>query len=114
MKRPKLLMLVENLPVPGDPRVWAEATTLRDAGVQVSIICPKGPTQQEAYVCLEGIHVYRYRLPIQAASIKGYCAEYGIALLMTFLLSLKVLFRRGFDAIHAANPPDLFFLIGLF
>lgn len=110
----KVLMVVENIPVPGDPRVWAEAKTLRDAGMLVSIICPKGQTQQESYTCLDGIHIYRYRLPVQPASIKGYCAEYGIALLMTFWLSLKVLFQRGFDALHAANPPDFFFIIGLF
>jgi glycosyltransferase involved in cell wall biosynthesis len=114
MKRFKVLMLVENISVPGDPRVWAEATTLRDAGILVSIICPKGKNQQESYTCLEGIHIYRYRLPVQAASVKGYCAEYGIALLMTFWLSLKILFRRGFNVIHAANPPDLFFIVGLF
>jgi glycosyltransferase involved in cell wall biosynthesis len=114
MKKSKVLMLVENLPVPGDPRVWAEATTLRDAGLQVSIICPKGKNQQESYICREGIHIYRYRLPVQGTGVKGYCMEYGIAFLMTFWLSLKVLFRRGFDALHAANPPDYFFFIGLF
>src|SRR5579864_3287781 len=114
MKRSKVLMLVENLPVPGDPRVWAEATTLRDAGVSVSIICPKGPKHQESYICIEGIHIYRYRLPVQGLGIKGYCMEYGIALLMTFWLSLKVFIRQGFDVIHAANPPDFFFVIGLF
>jgi glycosyltransferase involved in cell wall biosynthesis len=110
----KVLMVVENIPVPGDPRVWAEATTLRDAGMLVSIICPKGQTQQESYICLEGIHIYRYRLPVQGTSIKGYCTEYGIALLMTFWLCWKVLVRRGFDVIHTANPPDFFFAIGLF
>src|SRR6266849_6236164 len=60
----KVLMLVENLPVPADPRVWAEATTLRDAGFQVSIICPKGPIKhQEAYICIDRISIYRYQLP---------------------------------------------------
>src|SRR5215469_15403750 len=109
-KMPKVLMLVENISVPGDPRVWAEATTLRDAGMLVSIICPKGQTQQESYTYLDGIHIYRYRLPVEPASMIGYCAEYGIALLMTFWLSLKVLLQRGFDAIHTANPPDFFFV----
>lgn len=113
-KIPKVLMIQENSTVPGDPRVWAEATTLRDAGILVSIICPKAQTQQESYTCLEGIHIYRYCLLVQAASAKGYCVEYGLALLITFYLSLKVLFRRGFDVIHAANPPDMFFVIGLF
>ena len=113
-KKPKVLMLVENVSVPGDPRVWAEAMTLRDAGVLVSIICPNGRTQQEAYSCLEGIHIYRYKQPVQGTGIKGYYAEYSRAFLMTLLLSFKVLFQRGFDVLHAANPPDFFFVIGLF
>ena len=111
----KVLMLVENLPVPADRRVWSEAMTLRDAGFQVCIICPKGSTRhREAHICIENIHVYRYQLPITGQSSITYIAEYCTALLMTFLLSVKVLFRRGFDVVHAANPPDLFFLIGLF
>ncbi len=111
----KILMLVENLPVPVDPRVWAEATALRDAGCQVSVICPKGSTKhQEAYTCIDGIFIYRYKLPASSNKYTAYILEFGTALLMTFCLSLKVLLRHGFDVIHAANPPDLFFLIGLF
>jgi glycosyltransferase involved in cell wall biosynthesis len=113
-KMPKVLMLIENCPVPEDLRVWDEARTLRDAGMLVSIIGPKGQNQQESYICLEGIHIYRYQLPVQAASTTGYCAEYTLALLMTLFLSLKVFFRQGFDVIHAANPPDFFFVVGLF
>src|SRR5437660_3096686 len=111
----KVLMLVENLPVPADPRVWAEATTLRDAGFQVSIICPKGPVKhQEAYICIDRISIYWYQLPASSNKFTSYFAEFGTALFKTFWLSWKVLLRHGFDAIHAANPPDLFFLIGLF
>ncbi|TMC19370.1 MAG: glycosyltransferase family 4 protein [Chloroflexi bacterium] len=111
----KVLMLVENLPVPADPRVWAEATTLRDAGFQVSIICPKGPIKhQEAYICIDRISIYRYQLPASSNNFTSYFAEFGTALLKTFWLSWKVLLRHGFNVIHAANPPDLFFLIGLF
>lgn len=111
----KILMLVENLPVPADSRVWAEATTLRDQGFQVSIICPKGSSQyRESYSCIDNIHIYRYQLPTAVNKFASYIGEYGIALLMTFRLSLSVLAHHGFDVIHAANPPDLFFLIGLF
>src|SRR2546421_6575117 len=111
----KVLMLVENLPVPADPRVWAEATTLGDAGFQVSIICPKGPIKdQEAYICIDRISIYRYQLPASSNKFTSYFAEFGTALFKTFWLSWKVLLRHGFDVIHAANPPDLFFLIGLF
>lgn len=115
----KILMLVENLPVPADRRVWAEAQALRDAGYQVSIISPKGYGQQhgqykESYICIDDIAIYRYRLPTAENQHMTYVAEYGVALLMTFLMSFKVLIRHGFDVIHAANPPDMFFLIGLF
>lgn len=114
MKAPKILMLVENNPVPDDYRVWAEATTLRKQGFQVSIICPKGETEhREAYICLDDIHIYRYHLPTGNGKI-AYIREYSIALVLTFCLSLKVFFRHGFDVIHSANPPDIFFLIGCF
>ena len=114
-KAGKVLMLVENLPAPLDHRVWAEATTLRDHGFQVSIICPKEPIRfEESYICNESIHIYRYRLPGAANTPIAYVAEYGVSLLMTFLLSIKVLFKHGFDVIHAANPPDMFFMVGLF
>ena len=111
----KVLMLVENMPVPADPRVWAEATTLQAHGFQVSVICPKGSTRhRESYICIDNIHIYRYQLPEDMNTHTAYIAEYAIALLKTFYLSFKVLFRHGFDVIHAANPPDLFFLVGLF
>ncbi len=110
----KVLMLVENLSVPSDPRVWREACTLHRAGFQVSVICPCGQTHdQEKYICLEGIHIHRYNLPMATKS-KDYIKEYGVAMLKTFWLSLKVLVIRGFDVIHAANPPDTFFALGIF
>jgi len=47
----KIPMLVENMSVPKDRRVWSEATMLRDHGFQVSVICPKGSTPyREPYV----------------------------------------------------------------
>jgi glycosyltransferase involved in cell wall biosynthesis len=114
-KAPRILMLIENCPVPADSRVWAEATALRDNGCHVSVIGPKGTSyDQESYICLEGIHLYRYHLPTFNNKYTAYALEYSISLFMTFLLSIKMLFRPGFDVIHVANPPDLFFLIGLF
>ena len=111
----KVLMLVENLSVPADPRVWHEACTLRRYGFQVVIICPKGEARDlEAYICLEGIHIYRYHLSTTIQKSSDYIKEYSIAMFMTFLLSLRVLFRHGFDVIHAANPPDTFFALGVF
>jgi glycosyltransferase involved in cell wall biosynthesis len=111
----KVLLLIEDKPVPADTRVWTEAATLRDQGFEVSVISPKGfPRYRESYVCLEGIHIYRYSLPSTAGKSTAYLLEYSIAMLMTFLLSLKVWVCHGFDVIHASNPPDTFFLLGLF
>jgi glycosyltransferase involved in cell wall biosynthesis len=110
----RVLILVENLPSPFDRRVWQEATTLRAHGYQVSIICPTGKGYEKRHEELEGIHIYRYRLPLEAEGAKGYAIEYSLALFHTFRLAWKVLFQRGFDIIHACNPPDLLFLIGGF
>lgn len=105
-------MLVENLPVPFDRRVWMESTTLKDAGYDVTVICPRGRAAGY-YEVLDGITIYRYPLPSLPGAI-GHIVEYGIALPATWLLSLVVWIRHGFDVIHTANPPDLFFLIAWF
>lgn len=109
-----VLILVENLPAPFDRRVWQEATTLHAHGYQVSIICPTGKGYEHLYEHVDGIHIYRYKLPLEASGAKGYVIEYLAALFHTFRLAWKVHFERGFDAIHACNPPDLLFLIGGF
>jgi glycosyltransferase involved in cell wall biosynthesis len=110
----KVLMLIENCSVPMDSRVWAEALTLREHGFQVSIIGPKGTNlDRESYVCLDGVHIYRYWSPPNNDKCTDYMFEYGVAMLMTLFLSFKVLLRQGFDVIHVANPPDTYFLIGL-
>ena len=110
----RVLIIVENLPVPFDRRVWQEARTLRQAGWTVSVICPKNANYTKSYECIEGIHVYRHPLPIQASGLAGFALEYGTALFWEFVLSLKVLYKHGFDVVHACNPPDLIFLIGGF
>jgi glycosyltransferase involved in cell wall biosynthesis len=112
MTQRRVLILVENLPSPFDRRVWQEANALRDAGYTVSIICPTGKGYEKKYEVIDDIHIWRYRLPTEAEGALGYLLEYSSALFWTFLLSWKVFFTRGFDVIHACNPPDLFFLIG--
>jgi len=108
----RILILVENLPSPFDRRVWQEATTLRDHGYEVSIICPTGKGFDRRHEEIDGIAIYRYWLPVEASGAVGYLLEYSAALIWTMLLSVRVLATRGFDAIHACNPPDLLFLIG--
>ena len=113
-KRRKVLIIVENLPVPFDRRVWQEATTLERAGYGVSVICPTGKGHEARRETLKGIQIYRYRLPLEARGMAGYLIEYSSALVAQFYLSIKVLFQHGFDVIHACNPPDNIFLIGAF
>lgn len=109
-----ILIIVENLPVPFDRRVWQEATALRQAGYAISVICPTGKGYDATYEEIDGIHVYRHPLPIEASGAAGFFIEYSAALFWEFFLSLRVWRRHGFDAIHACNPPDLIFLVGLF
>jgi glycosyltransferase involved in cell wall biosynthesis len=110
----RVLIIVENLPVPFDRRVWSEATTLRAAGHAVSVICPKGRGAEKSFEILGDIHVWRHKLPIEARGAAGFALEYGSALFWEFLLSFRVWFAQGFDVIQACNPPDLIFLVAAF
>jgi len=109
-----ILIIVENLTVPLDRRVWQEARTLHEAGYTVSIVCPKGGKYTAPYEVLEGIHIFRHPLPIEADGALGYALEYSWALAWEFALSLKAYWKVGFDAVQACNPPDLLFLIAGF
>lgn len=110
----RVLIVVENLPSPFDRRVWQEATTLREHGYEVSIICPTGKGYEKQFEVLEGISIFRYDLPLEAEGARGYAIEYLAALFHTFRLAWRVHRTRGFDILHACNPPDLFFLMGGF
>jgi glycosyltransferase involved in cell wall biosynthesis len=109
----RILIIVENLPVPFDRRVWQEALTLREAGAQVVVICPIAKGFTAPYECLDNIHIYRHKLQDAGSGIFSYLWEYTSALLAEFRLALKVWRRHGFDVIHACNPPDLIFLVAL-
>lgn len=108
----RVLIIVENLPVPFDRRVWSEARTLRAAGYEVAVICPKGAFSGAKYENLEGVHIYRHPLPLEAKNGLAFAIEYAGALFWEFVYSVRVLRRHGFDVIHACNPPDLIVLIG--
>jgi len=108
-----ILIIVENLPVPFDRRVWQEANTLKDNGAKVSIICPKMKDYTAAYEVINGIEIYRHSLPIEARGAIGYLLEYSVALFWEFFLSWKIFFKKRFNVIHGCNPPDLVFLVAL-
>ncbi|MQA59943.1 MAG: glycosyltransferase [Actinophytocola sp.] len=105
----KALILVENLSVPFDRRVWQESNALRDAGWEVHVICPTGAKQDtEAEAVIDGIRIHRYRLRAATGGPAGYLREYGLALLHTLRLALRV---GKVDIVHACNPPDLLFVV---
>ena len=110
----RVLIIVQNLPVPFDRRVWQEAQELVANGYQVAVICPVGRGADRRYEYINGIHIYRHPLPLEARGALGYLLEYLSSLWYEFTLSFRVLHRHGFDIIHACNPPDDIFLIGAF
>src|SRR3954451_15393124 len=109
MKRrtPRTLLVVENLPVPFNRRVWLEAKTLAQNGYDVRVICPKSKEASRSVEILEGIRIYRYPLPLEAGGgFLGYLLEFAWCLLATAWLSLRLAVAEGrFDVIHACNPP---------
>ncbi len=109
----RVLMLIENSPYPLDIRVRYEAAALIGEGYQVSVICQRAPNEPWSET-IDGVFVYRYPAPFQAQRAVGYLLEYGYSFVAIFLLSLFTWARRGFDIIHAANPPDFIVLIALF
>jgi glycosyltransferase involved in cell wall biosynthesis len=109
-----ILIIVENLAVPFDRRVWQEATTLKESGADVSIICPKMKGYTASREVLSGINIYRHPLPFEARGALGYILEYSVALFWEFILSWKIYFKKKFHVIHGCNPPDLIFLVALF
>jgi glycosyltransferase involved in cell wall biosynthesis len=109
----KVLIIVENLPVPFDSRVWKEACALRDAGYQVTVLCPRGKGYMQNYELLDGVHIYRHPMPKEGNTPAGYLWEYGWALFWEFLYTWWIFLARGFHVIQGCNPPDNIFLVAL-
>ena len=113
-KRPGVLIIVQNLPVPFDRRVWQEATSLQRAGIDAAVICPKKKIYTAGYERLEGVDIYRYALPFEAdRGVLGYFIEFVYCWLAALFLAVKAYRRRPFDVIHACNPPDTYFALAL-
>ena len=111
--KPSILIIVENLPVPPDRRVWQESCALRDAGYEVVVICPRMRGCHEPYELVDGIHIYRHWISEEAKGIKGFFSEYASALVGEFSLALRVWWKHRFQLVHLCNPPDLLFLVAL-
>lgn len=107
----RVLIIVENLPVPPDRRVWQECLALRDAGHEVSVICPKGRGYDKSYEVIDGVHIHRHWLPVDASGISGFVLEYATALACQIWLAWRIFLTRGFDVIQACNPPDAIWIV---
>jgi glycosyltransferase involved in cell wall biosynthesis len=109
----RILIIVENLPVPFDTRVWKEASSLHANGYEVTVLCPRGKGFERNHEVIDGVHIYRHPLPKEGNGVFGYLLEYGCALFWEFFYSWWIYLRRGFQVIQACNPPDNIFLIAL-
>lgn len=110
---PRVLIIVENLPVPFDRRVWQEARALRDHGCEVTVICPRMRGYDAAEETLEGIRIYRHWISEEARGRAGFLREYASALVGELRLAWRVWRRHRFELVHLCNPPDLLFLVAL-
>ena len=105
--RRHILILVENLSVPSDRRVWQESRALVEAGFKVTVICPVGVTRdRESETVIDGVRILRYPLRPAAGAPLGYAREYAFALWHTLRLAIKVRRAGRIDAVQACNPPD--------
>lgn len=109
----RILIVVENLPVPFDSRVWKEARALRDSGYEVAVLSPRGKGYSRNHEVLDGVHIYRHPMPKEGDTPLGYLWEYGWALFWEFLYAWWIFLTRGFDVIQGCNPPDNIFLVAL-
>ncbi len=108
----RVLIIVQNLPVPLDRRVWQESLALVEAGYQVSVICPRAPGDPD-HAVLDGVHVHKYTPPRPSLGALGFAYEFAYCWLQTLRLTLHVLRHEGFDVIQACNPPDTYFALAL-
>jgi glycosyltransferase involved in cell wall biosynthesis len=107
-----VLILVQNLSVPFDRRVWLECQSLVEAGFRVAVVCPKAPGDP-TYYRLNGVDLFKYRAYAPGSSSMSFILEYVYSFLATLLLSLRASLRGRFAVVQSCNPPDLFWPIGL-
>ena len=109
---PRVLIIVQNLPVPFDRRVWLECQALVAVGYQVSVVCPKGKCDPSHEV-IDTVELYKYRPYAPGGSKASFIAEYAYSFLATAWLTLKSRRKGRFAVMQACNPPDIFWPIGL-
>ncbi|GAA3593809.1 glycosyltransferase family 4 protein [Kineosporia mesophila] len=111
MRRQSVVIIVQNLPVPLDRRVWMECQALRDAQYEVSVICPKSPGDR-SFEMLDGVALYKYRAAPATTGLLSYILEFVYCWLRTAMISVKVYRCHRFTVLQACNPPDTYWLLG--
>jgi glycosyltransferase involved in cell wall biosynthesis len=111
-RKTRLLIIVQNLPVPFDRRVWLECQALTSAGYQVSVVCPKG-RDEPSYEVIDSVRLYRYRPYAPGGSKVSFIAEYVYSFLATAWGMLRARRSGRFAVIQACNPPDIFWPLAL-
>ncbi|HEV2070474.1 MAG TPA: glycosyltransferase, partial [Acidimicrobiales bacterium] len=109
---PGVLIIVQNLPVPFDRRVWLECQALRGVGCHVAVVCPKAPGDPKHHV-LDGVDLYKYRPYRPHVGKVGFVAEFAYSFAMTAWLVAKAWRRRRFHVLQTCNPPDIFWPLGM-
>jgi glycosyltransferase involved in cell wall biosynthesis len=109
----RVLIIVQNLPVPFDRRVWLECQALVSAGYRVAVVCPQG-RDDPSYEVVDTVEIYKYRPYAPGGSKASFVAEYLYSFIATAWLTLKARRKGRFSAIQACNPPDIFWPLGLF
>lgn len=108
----RVLMIVQNLPVPFDRRVWLECQALVSAGYRVSVVCPKG-NGDPSYEVINTVELYKYRPYAPGGSKLSFIAEYAYSFCATAWQTLKARRKGRFAVLQACNPPDIFWPIAL-
>lgn len=109
---PRVVIVVQNLPVPYDRRVWLEATTLQQAGYDVTVVCPATAEFPQRRITLEGVAIRRYRLPFDGSSAPSLVLEFAWALLAVGFILAGLRTRGRIDVLHACNPPETYWVLG--
>jgi glycosyltransferase involved in cell wall biosynthesis len=111
--RPKrVLIIVQNLPVPFDRRVWLECQALVAAGYDVSVVCPKGKGDP-SFEVVSTVRLYKYKPYAPGGSKAGFIIEYAYSFLATAWKCLLARRRGRFAVLQACNPPDIFWPIAM-
>jgi glycosyltransferase involved in cell wall biosynthesis len=106
------LIIVQNLPVPFDRRVWLECQALVRSGYQVTVVCPKGEGDP-SYEVIDGVEIHKYRPYAPGGGKLGFIAEYAYSFLATARLTLRARRKGRFAVMQACNPPDIFWPIAI-